>query len=118
MPDAVVIERLNRAFGRIKSYERIGLGDETLRELDALPLAVRELPSNQLRRGRVLERLERFAEAIKIYDQMEPSTLSQLGRVRCLSHLGRRAEAARFLDKIPFDPAVVREFVEARDSLR
>ena len=28
------------------------------------------------------------------------------------------AEAARFLDKIPFDPAVVREFVEARDSLR
>jgi hypothetical protein len=117
-PDSVVIERFTRAFGRIEGYEDLGLDDEALRELESLPPAVREVPTIQLRLGRVLERLERFDEALTLYNGMDPSAFSELGRVRCLAQSGRLEEACALLDEIPFDPAAVKEFVEARALVR
>jgi hypothetical protein len=117
-PESVVIERLTRTFGRIEGYEHLGLDDETRRDLESLPPAVREIPSIQLRLGRVLERLTQFDEAMKLYGQMERSSFSELGCVRCLAQSGRREEACMLLNQIPFDAAAVKEFVEARDLVR
>ncbi len=117
-PDSVVIDRLASTFRRIEGFEHLGLDDELRRELESLPPAVLELPEIQLRLGRVLERLSHFDEALKLYDRMERSAFSQLGRVRCLAQSGHLEEACALLERISFDPAAVKEFVEARDLVR
>jgi len=117
-PDAFVLETLARTLSRIQGYEHLGLDDEVCREIEALPAALRELPSIQLRLGRTLERLSQFNEALKLYDRMERSAFSQLGSVRCLAQLGQLENACALLAGIPFDASAVKEFVQARDLVR
>ena len=117
-PAAVVLDTLTRIFGRIQGYEHLGLDDEVCREIEALPPAVRELPSIQMRLGGALERLAHFGDALALYDRMKRSTLSQLGRVRCLAQLHRGTEARALLAHIRFDASAVKEFVQARDLVR
>ncbi len=117
-PDAAVLDKLTRIFGRIQGYEHLGLDDEVCREIEALPPAVRELPSIQMRLGGALERLAQFGDAMALYDRMKRSTLSQLGRVRCLAQMNRGGEARELLAQIPFDASAVKEFVQARDLAR
>lgn len=116
--DPAVIERLVRALRRIDGFAELGDYDEVKRELHELAPAARELPQVQLRVGRMLESLARVDEAMALYERMNRSSLSQLGRVRCLVRLDRFDEARALLDEIPFDPSVVKEFVEARNLVR
>jgi hypothetical protein len=113
-----MITEIARLFARIQGYEDLGLFEDCRRELEALPPALRELPEIQLRLGRTLEHLSQFDDALALYGNMEPSTLSRLGRVRCLAKMGRGADARGLLDSMVFDAAAVKEFVEARDLVR
>lgn len=117
MPNTSPIEALARKFARIQGYEDIGLHGEALRELGLLPPAMRELPTIELRQARLLERLGRFGEALKIFERTERCTVAELGRVRCLARLQKPAEARRLMEAILFEAGLVKEFVETRDSL-
>ena len=114
---SVAVDTFARTLRRLQGYEHLGLDEEACRELEALPSAIRELPAIQLRLGRALERLSQVDEALALYDRMERSAFSQLGRVRCLVRSDRREEAAALLARIPFDAAAVKEFVEARNLI-
>lgn len=112
-----MIERLVHALRRIDGYAALGSYEEVQRELEALPPAARELPQIQLRVGRMLETLARLDEALALYERMDRSAFSQLGRVRCLARLGRIEEACGVMELITFDPGAVKEFVETRSLL-
>jgi hypothetical protein len=115
--DPDVIERLIRALKRIEGFAELGAYDDVKRELKSLPIAARELPEVQLRVGRMLESLAKIDEAMALYARMERSALSQLGQVRCLARMERFDEARWLMDRVPFEAASVREFVEAREML-
>lgn len=117
-PNPHQIDALAQKFARVQGFEGLGLNEEAVRELDTLPPGFRELPLIAIRRAKLLERIGRFAEALDVYEQMDPVTLAHLGRVRCLARLRKSSEARRIMAGISFDPALVKEFVETRDLLR
>ena len=63
--DPAVIETLTRTLGRIQGYEHLGLEDEVRRELEALPIAIRELPAE------AINEVKKLVESAKSANQDE-----------------------------------------------
>lgn len=117
VPRTQPFEAFIRTLVRIQGYEEIGLLEDAVRELATLPSALRDLPVVERRRAKILEQLGQVTEALELYERTERCPLSQLGRVRCLARMHKIGDARRHMAAIPFDPALVKEFVETRDLL-
>lgn len=118
VPTTSLFEVFVQKLARIQGYEDIGLPEEALHELSTLPPALRDLPVFERRRAKILEGLGRVAEALDLYEHTESCPAAELGRVRCLARMHKIQEARRHMAVIPFDPALVKEFVETRELLR